>query len=129
MTRIKTPVVLTVFLSLAIVSTMPTTSYSQEVLPRPEEAFKGKIGLTYKDSEAVKPKLKVPATFGLENPPNILIVLIDDCGYGQMGTFGGAIPTPTLDRVAQNGLRYTLTDPGCVAHRAEPPFRRNGRDR
>ena len=107
MTRIKTPVVLTVFLSLAIVSTMPTTSYSQEVLPRPEEAFKGKIGLTYKDSEAVKPKLKVPATFGLENPPNILIVLIDDCGYGQMGTFGGAIPTPTLDRVAQNGLRYT----------------------
>ncbi|QDU43907.1 Arylsulfatase [Symmachiella dynata] len=107
MTRFKTPVVFAVFLSLAIVSTMPTTSYSQEVLPRPEEAFKGKIGLTYKDSEAVKPKLKVPATFGLENPPNILIVLIDDCGYGQMGTFGGAIPTPTLDRVAQNGLRYT----------------------
>ncbi|QDT48315.1 Arylsulfatase [Symmachiella dynata] len=107
MTRFKTPVVFAVFLSLAIVSTMPTTSYSQEVLPRPEEAFKGKIGLTYKDSEAVKPKLKVPATFGLENPPNILIVLIDDCGYGQMGTFGGAIPTPTLERVAQNGLRYT----------------------
>ncbi len=107
MTRFNTPTVFAVFLSLAIVSTMPTKAYSQEVLPRPEEAFKGKIGLTYKDSEAIKPKLKVPATFGLEDPPNILIVLIDDCGYGQMGTFGGAIPTPTLERIAQNGLRYT----------------------
>jgi arylsulfatase len=80
---------------------------AQEVLPRPEEPFAGKIGLTYKDSEAVKPQLKVPATFGLENPPNILIVLIDDCGFGQMGTFGGGIPTPTLDRIANNGLKYT----------------------
>ncbi len=80
---------------------------AQEVLPRPEEPFAGKIGLTYKDSEAVKPQLKIPATFGLENPPNILIVLIDDCGFGQMGTFGGGIPTPTLDRIANNGLKYT----------------------
>lgn len=80
---------------------------AQEVLPRPEAPFAGKIGLTYKDSEAVKPKLKIPATFGLEDPPNILIVLIDDCGFGQMGTFGGGIPTPTLDRIANNGLKYT----------------------
>jgi len=80
---------------------------AQEVLPRAEEAFTGKIGLTYKDSEAVKPQLKIPATFGLEDPPNILIVLIDDCGFGQMGTFGGGIPTPTLDRIANNGLKYT----------------------
>ncbi len=78
-----------------------------QMLPRPEEPFEGKIGLTYKDSEAVKPKLKIPKTFGLENPPNILLVLIDDCGYGQVGTFGGGIPTPNMDRVANNGLRYT----------------------
>ncbi|QDT00685.1 arylsulfatase [Adhaeretor mobilis] len=81
-------------------------AHAQEVLPRPEGPFTGKIGLTYKDSEAVKPELKVPATFGIEDAPNILIVLIDDCGYGQMGTFGGAIPTPTFDRVANNGLRF-----------------------
>ncbi len=79
----------------------------QEVLPRPEPPFGGKIGLTYKDSEAVKPDLKVPATFGVQDPPNILIVLIDDCGFGQMSTFGGGIPTPTLDRIADNGLKYT----------------------
>lgn len=80
---------------------------SDTVLPLPTEPFKGKIGLTYKDSEAVKPELKIPATFGLESPPNILIVLIDDCGYGQVGTFGGGIPTPTMDRIASNGLKYT----------------------
>lgn len=85
----------------------PNSVVAQEVLPRPEEPFAGRIGLTYKDSQAVKPQLKVPATFGLENPPNILIVLIDDCGFGQMGTFGGGIPTPTLDRIANNGLKYT----------------------
>ena len=50
---------------------------------------------------------KVPSTFGLEDAPNILLVLIDDCGYGQMSTFGGGIPTPVMDRVAANGLRYT----------------------
>jgi arylsulfatase len=80
---------------------------AQEVLPRPEEPFRGKIGLSYKDSEAVKPQLKIPDTFGLKDPPNILLVLLDDVGYGQMGTFGGAIPTPNMDRVANNGLRFT----------------------
>lgn len=39
--------------------------------------------------------------------PNVLIVLLDDAGYGQTSTFGGLIPTPTLDALAANGLRYT----------------------
>ncbi len=38
--------------------------------------------------------------------PNILLVLTDDVGFGASSTFGGAIPTPTLDRLAENGLRY-----------------------
>lgn len=80
---------------------------SDSVLPLPPEPFQGRIGLTYKDSDAVNPRLKIPATFGIKAPPNILIVLIDDCGYGQMGTFGGGIPTPTMDRIAKNGLKYT----------------------
>jgi len=77
------------------------------LLPSPDAPFAGKVGLTYKDSTPVKPKLKIPATFGIKDPPNVLIVLLDDCGFGQTGTFGGGIPTPTLDRVANNGLRYT----------------------
>jgi len=91
-------------LSILLVST-PVNA--QQILPHPEEPFTGKIGLTYENSEPVKPDLKLPQTYDIENPPNILLVLIDDVGYGQFSTFGGGIPTPTLDRIADNGLRYT----------------------
>src|SRR5258705_734955 len=73
------------------------------VLPPPEPPFKGVIGETYKDSKPDKiPIIKAPA-----GAPNVLLVLIDDCGFGQWSTFGGPIPTPNLDRLAKNGLRYT----------------------
>ncbi|PQO26508.1 arylsulfatase [Blastopirellula marina] len=94
-------------LPLLVFALFSSTVFAQEMLPKPEGPFQGKIGLTYKDSTAVKPELKIPANLGLKNPPNVLLVLIDDCGYGQMGTFGGGIPTPNMDRVANNGLRYT----------------------
>ena len=74
-----------------------------DVLPHPDPKFKGTIGRTYKDSTPDKiPIIKAPA-----GAPNVLLILIDDCGFGQWGTFGGQIPTPNLDRVAKNGLSYT----------------------
>jgi arylsulfatase A-like enzyme len=73
------------------------------VLPRPEPPFKGVIGETYKDS---KPD-KIPIVKAPEGAPNVLLVLIDDCGFAQWGTFGGQVPTPNLDRLAKQGLRYT----------------------
>jgi arylsulfatase len=84
-----------------------TPARAQQILPHPEKPFTGKIGLTFENSEPVKAQLKLPQTYGIENPPNILLVLIDDVGYGQFSSFGGAIPTPTMDRIAANGLRYT----------------------
>ena len=39
--------------------------------------------------------------------PNVLLIMTDDAGFGAPGTFGGVIPTPALDRIAKNGLRYT----------------------
>lgn len=39
--------------------------------------------------------------------PNILLVMVDDMGFSDLGCFGSEIPTPNLDRLAQNGLRYT----------------------
>jgi arylsulfatase A-like enzyme len=77
---------------------------AQEVLPKPEELFKdAKIGRTYKDSKPGTITLtKAPA-----GAPNVLIILIDDAGFGQWGTFGGQVPTPNLDRLAKMGLRYT----------------------
>ena len=42
-----------------------------------------------------------------EGAPNILLIMTDDVGFGAPSTFGGVIPTPNLDRIANNGLRYT----------------------
>ena len=42
-----------------------------------------------------------------ERAPNVLVVLIDDAGFGNPGTFGGPIDTPNYDRVAGEGLRYS----------------------
>jgi arylsulfatase len=93
-------------LCIATVIVLLTSSMgsAQEVLPKPEEGFKdAKIGRTYKDS--------TPGTIALtkapEGAPNVLIVLIDDAGFGQWGTFGGQVPTPNLERLAKMGLRYT----------------------
>ncbi|MEX0936961.1 MAG: sulfatase-like hydrolase/transferase [Pirellulales bacterium] len=52
---------------------------------------------------------KVPPRHEVKAPaeaPNVLIILIDDIGFGATETFGGPITTPTLDRLAQNGLRF-----------------------
>ncbi|MBS1823484.1 MAG: arylsulfatase [Acidobacteria bacterium] len=73
------------------------------VLPIPPAPFRGTVGTTYATSTP-SPASPVEAPAGA---PNVLLVLIDDAGFAQSGTFGGLIPTPTLDRLAQNGLRYT----------------------
>ncbi len=52
---------------------------------------------------------KPPARFQVTAPegaPNVVIILIDDLGFGATSTFGGPIPTPTLDQLAKGGLRY-----------------------
>lgn len=52
---------------------------------------------------------KAPPVFQVEAPegaPNVVIVLIDDLGFGGTSTFGGVIPTPTFDRLAAGGLKY-----------------------
>ena len=42
-----------------------------------------------------------------ERPPNIVIILADDLGYGDIGAYNGWIKTPNLDRMAREGLRFT----------------------
>ena len=76
---------------------------AQEVLPAPLAPFKGQIGLSAKDSKSDFPK-PVEAPKGA---PNIVLILLDDVGFGAASTFGGPCQTPTLDRLAKNGLRYT----------------------
>lgn len=71
-------------------------------LPKPDPAFKGKIGETYRDSTPDYPQ---PVT-APKGAPNVLLVLLDDVGFGMCSTFGGPVPTPHLDKLAKNGLIY-----------------------
>jgi arylsulfatase A-like enzyme len=81
----------------------PTTPIPGEVIPdrRPGE-FKGVIGEYIKDSKPVFPVTRAsPAA-----APNVLLILLDDVGFGATSTFGGPVPTPSLDKLAAAGLRY-----------------------
>ncbi|MEL7034804.1 MAG: arylsulfatase [Cyanobacteria bacterium J06592_8] len=103
----KRVVAVAIAISLFLVMAVPPVR-AQQIIPHPDAPFSGKIGLTYEDSEEVVPQLKIPETFGIQDAPNILLVMLDDVGYGQFGTFGSSvIQTPTMDYVADNGLKYT----------------------
>ena len=65
--------------------------------------FAGSIGRTFADSQASWPALEqAPA-----GAPNVVMVLLDDVGYAQFGCYGSDIATPTFDKLAQKGLRYS----------------------
>jgi arylsulfatase len=72
-------------------------------LPPPPMPFGGVIKESAKDSTPWWPSRVVPR----KGAPNILLIMTDDQGYGVSGTFGGVIPTPAMDRIANAGLRYT----------------------
>lgn len=76
----------------------------RSVLPPPPPAFAGKIGETYKESTpdwAPALPLKVP-----EGAPNVLLIVLDDVGFGHTSAYGGPIQTRNLNALAQDGLRY-----------------------
>lgn len=71
-------------------------------LPQPDPLFKGKIGETYKDST---PNFPLPLK-AAKGSPNVLLIMLDDVGFGMCSTFGGPVPTPHMDKLANNGLKY-----------------------
>lgn len=71
-------------------------------LPKPDPAFQGKIGMTFKDST---PNFPAPVR-ARQGSPNVLLILLDDVGFGMCSTFGGPVPTPHMDALAANGLKY-----------------------
>jgi arylsulfatase len=76
---------------------------AQEIVPFPRKPSGGVAGRTIQES-AYSP---VQATRRLrKDAPNIMIVLIDDVGPGQSSAFGGEIATPTIDRIAREGIAY-----------------------
>lgn len=74
-------------------------------LPYSGSEYKGKIDSTYETSVPdFGPALPLTAPAGA---PNIIIVLLDDVGFGQLGCYGGLIETPNIDKLARQGLKYT----------------------
>src|SRR5512141_992041 len=80
-----------------------TTTIDGKQLPPPPPRFGGVIKEDAKDSTPWWPPTVVPR----KGAPNVLLIMTDDSGYGVPSTFGSVIPTPSLDRVAKAGLRYT----------------------
>ena len=70
---------------------------------KPGTAFTGVMGRTVSESQPAWP---APVR-SESDAPNVLYIVLDDTGYGQFGCYGSPINTPNLDRLAQNGLRYT----------------------
>ncbi|GAB5495002.1 MAG: arylsulfatase [Phycisphaerales bacterium] len=70
--------------------------------PNAAPEFGGKVARSYADSEEWWPEPVRPHP----DAPNIIIFLLDDVGFAQIGSFGGLIETPNIDRLAMNGLRY-----------------------
>ncbi len=64
--------------------------------------FGGVIAESYEDSVEWWPEPEMPR----EGSPNVVIFLLDDVGFAQIGSFGGLIETPNIDRLASNGLRF-----------------------
>jgi arylsulfatase len=78
------------------------TKVSAQYSPTP--AFDGKIGKTVADTRESLPKTQPQAPDGA---PNVVWIHIDDIGYGASSAFGGLIETPNIERLANQGLRYT----------------------
>lgn len=74
-----------------------------KVLPLPDFHFPGYVGRTYLDSDPPQFPQPVKAPKGA---PNVVLILLDDSGFGQFSTFGGGVPSPTMDKLAAEGLRY-----------------------
>jgi arylsulfatase A-like enzyme len=80
-----------------------TTTIDGRYLPNPPQPFRGEINPNAVQSKPYWPALVVPP----KGAPNVLLIITDDVGFSAPSTFGGVIPTPALDRIAQTGLRYT----------------------
>src|SRR5690349_4299617 len=94
-------IALLLMIGLISVATVRPSRAAEDVA-RSEPVFKGRIGLSAKESTPDWPQpVKAP-----RDAPNIVVILLDDIGFGDTSTFGGLAQTPELDKLAARGLRY-----------------------
>jgi Arylsulfatase A and related enzymes len=103
-----------------------TTTITGKQLPPPDPKFGGVI----REKASESTPWWAPRVVPPKGAPNVLLIMTDDQGFGAPSTFGGVIPTPTMDRIARDGLRYTnfhfavLADASSNYHRPQPSLGR-----
>ncbi len=90
-------------LTLMLIISCSTKEQEGNSIPYPLDEWKGVQGKTLEDS---KPDFIGP-TKAPEGAPNVLVIMLDDAGYSNAGSYGGAMKTPTFDRIGDEGIRYT----------------------
>ena len=93
------------------------STFDGQSLPAAPPPFGGTINLDAQDATAWWPPTVVPPS----GAPNVLLIMTDDAGYGVSGTFAGVIPTPTLDQIAADGLRFTQFHSTALCSTTAPP--------
>jgi arylsulfatase len=93
---------LVAFFAAQCLAQMPTVKLDRTVLPIPEPNYPHSTVLDARETKP-PPRFEIKAPAGA---PNVLIVLVDDMGFGMPSAFGGPVRMPTADRLAGQGLRY-----------------------
>ena len=83
---------------------MSPDRHARTMLPIPDRPAPGLTTYDAKDPDTAFPPIE--PLLPPEGAPNVLIILLDDVGFGAASTFGGPCRTPTADRLAAGGLRY-----------------------
>ena len=81
-----------------------TDKFGREILPIPERKHIGVTTYDAKDPDTHFPPIEPMRP--PEGAPNVLVVLLDDVGFGASSAFGGPVHMPTAERLADNGLKY-----------------------
>ena len=71
-------------------------------LPHSDPPFAGQIARLLQDATPARMTLNGPP----QGAPNVVVILLDDVGFGSFETFGGPVPTPTCNALAEDGLKY-----------------------
>src|SRR5690606_31954227 len=87
---------------LSCVSSVQSADRELTVLPKPQGSFTGRIS---EGIESSRPAWPNPVT-APKDAPNVVVILTDDVAFGASSTFSGPIPTPSLENLADQGLRF-----------------------
>jgi len=98
----KLSILLLFGIGLFVTSCTTTETEESESFKKYGQEFEGKIAKTYEESEEWWPSSPKPP----EGTPNVVIILLDDTGFGHLNSFGGLIETPNMDQLAEDGLRF-----------------------